>query len=178
MKPLQNWNVYPDFSKETGVLFSFFSSSRFRPTCSNKKHDLLRAAVEQRTKKKQMGLLKQDEKGRIYDVDGSRILHQLRLEVSPSIFDGFCLYQVVSRILSINDSHFQKACMPFQQSRFSRNESLQDKRILLRYHSRFQWFTVRKCRGFAIGNDSNAYYVFLALSPLPGCQSPPGFLHF
>ena len=80
MKPLQNWNVYPDFSKETGVLFSFFSSSRFRPTCSNKKHDLLRAAVGQRTKKKQMGLLKQDEKGRIYDVDGSRILHQLRLE--------------------------------------------------------------------------------------------------
>ena len=70
-------------------------------------------------------------------------------------------------MLSINDSHFHKAYMPFQQSRFSRNESLQDKGILLRYHSRLQWFTVRKCSGFAIWNDSNAYYVVLAFSPLP-----------
>ena len=136
--------LYSDFSA-TGVLscFCFFKSSPSH--LFQKRPWLVESSSWAVCQEPQVGLLKQEENGRIHTVESWKFI--------PLFSDRFCIYQMVGRILSINGAHFHNAYTPFQKSRFSRNESLQDKDISpKRCHSRLQWLT---CRGFAKWNDSN-----------------------
>ena len=104
----------------------------------------------------------------VHTVDGSEILHQLRLEVYPIIFEGFYIctgwlkgfcpstVPVIFRHTSPSNSRGSVEMSPFKTRTFP-----------LGCDSRLHWLTVRKRRGFAIWNDSKLLICIPWVAPLP-----------